>query len=163
MLARAAAQILAQREWQGIQEARRMSVFPLSEHGVDLIIALIGLEALVVLGWRVLSRRGPAPLPFLINLLAGAFLLLALRYALAGSSEAAIAVCLLAALVAHLADLRLRWEDAAAERAAPVVVLERSIDRSSIRQPTIGNVTAIAQASPKAAPRAPTRGSRVRE
>jgi hypothetical protein len=140
-----------------------MGVFPLSEHGVDLIVGLVALEALVVILWRVVFRRGPAPLPFVVNLLAGAFLLLALRYALAASSEAAIAACLLAALVAHVADLRLRWEDAAAKQATPVVVLERSIDRSSIHQPTTGNVTAIAQASPKAAPRAPTRGSRVRE
>jgi hypothetical protein len=140
-----------------------MSVFPLSEHGVDLIVGLIALEALVVTCWRVMFRRGPAPLPFVVNLLAGASLLLALRYALAGSSQAAIAVCLSAALVAHLADLRLRWEDAAAKRAAPLVVTERSSDRSSMLQPTTGNVTAIAQASPKAAPRAPTRGSRVRE
>jgi hypothetical protein len=140
-----------------------MSVFPLSEHGVDLIVGLIGLEAIVVMCWRVMFQSGPAPLPFVVNLLAGAFLLLALRFALAGSSQAAVALCLSAALVAHLAELRLRWGDAAAKQAGPLVVLERSIDRSSIRQPTTGNVTAIAQASPKAAPRAPTRGSRVRE
>ena len=140
-----------------------MSLFPLSEHGVDLIVGLIALEALVVMFWRLVFRRGPAPLPFVINLLAGAFLLLALRFALAGSSEAAIAVCMSAALVAHLADLRLRWENPASKQAAPIVVLERSTDRSSMRQPTTGNVTAIAQASPKAAPSAPTRGSRVRK
>jgi hypothetical protein len=136
-----------------------MSVFPLSEHGVDLIVGLVALEALAVICWRVMVQRGPAPLPFVVNLLAGAFLLLALRCALAGSSEAAIAVCLSAALVAHLADLRLRWEDADAKQAAPLVVIERS----SMLQPTTGNVTAIAQASPKAEPRAPTRGSRVRK
>jgi hypothetical protein len=96
-----------------------MSVFPLSEHGVDLIVGLIAVEALIVLSWRAVFRRGPAPLPFIVNLMAGAFLLLALRYALAGSSEAAVAVCLLAALVAHLADLRLRWEDAATKPATP--------------------------------------------
>jgi len=140
-----------------------MSAFPLSEHGVDLIVGLIVLEALVVMCWRAVFRHGPAPLPFIINLLAGAFLLLALRNVLAGSSEATIAVCLLAALVAHLADLRLRWEDGAAKRATPLIVLERPFDPPSIRQPTTGNVTAIAQANAKAAPRAPTRGSRVRE
>jgi hypothetical protein len=121
-----------------------MSVFPLSEHGIDLIVGLVALEALSVICLRVMFQRGPAPLPFVFNLVAGAFLLLALRFALAGSSQAAIAVCLSAALVAHLADLRLRWED-------------------GVRQPTTGNVTAIAQASPMADPRAPTRGSRVRE
>jgi predicted component of type VI protein secretion system len=136
-----------------------MNVFPLSEHGVDLIVGLVALEALVVICWRGMFQSGPAPLAFVVNLLAGAFLLLALRCALAGSSQAAIAVCLSAALVAHLADLRLRWQGAAAKQAAPLVVLERA----SMLQPTTGNVTAIAQASPKAAPIAPTRGSRVRE
>jgi hypothetical protein len=106
-----------------------MTVFPLSEHGVDLILALMALEALVVLYWRAAFRRGPAPLPFIVNLLAGAFLLLALRCALAGTAGAAIGVFLLAALAAHLADLRLRWEDAAAKRATPPVVEERFVSR----------------------------------
>jgi hypothetical protein len=131
-----------------------VTLFPFSEHGVDLILALMALEALVVLSWRAVFRRGPAPLPFIANLLAGAFLLLALRFALAGSAGMAIGICLLAALAAHLTDLRLRWENAAARPIDP---------SSSMRQPTTGNVTAIAQASPNAAPRAPTRGSRVRE
>lgn len=43
------------------------------------------------------------------NLAAGAFLLLALRAALAGAGPVWIAASLLGALVAHLADLALRW------------------------------------------------------
>jgi hypothetical protein len=89
-----------------------MNEFFFGERGVDLIVALVALEAVAVLGWRAVFRRGPAPLPLISNLLAGAFLLLALRNALAAASGRWVAICLLGALVAHLADLRLRWEDA---------------------------------------------------
>lgn len=113
---------------------------------IDAILVLVALEALGVLTWRALRGSGPAPIGFLCNLFAGAFLLLALRHALAGASSIAVASSLAFALVAHLADLALRW------RAAP----------SSDAQSTIGKQTAIAQARPKAAPSAPGRGSRVR-
>lgn len=89
-----------------------MSQFFLGARGIDLIVALVGLEALALLGWRALSGRGPAPLALVSNLLAGAFLLLALRGALASDSGSWIAGCLSAALLAHLADLRLRWAEA---------------------------------------------------
>lgn len=111
---------------------------------VDWILLLVALEAVGALVLRRLWRRGPPPAGFLFNLLAGAALLLALRCALAGDSWA-IAASLAMAFIAHLADLALRWESSPPER-----------------QSTIGKVTASAQASPKAAPSAETRGSRVR-
>ena len=80
---------------------------------VDWILGLVLAEALLVLGWRCATGRGPAPVNFVANLFAGAFLLLALRNALAGASEAWIALCLLAGLAAHLVDLALRWNDGA--------------------------------------------------
>lgn len=113
---------------------------------IDVILALVAVEAVGLLGVRKLSGAGPAPLGFLCTLLAGAFLLLALRFTLAGASAYAIAGCLALGLVAHLADLSLRWSPASANDA----------------QSTIGKQTAIAQARPKAAPSAPGRGSRVR-
>lgn len=113
---------------------------------IDLILTLVALEAVGVLGFRLIRGSGPSPLGFLCTLLAGAFLLLALRFALAGASNAMTAGCLLLSLFAHLADLSLRWKTAPAPGA----------------QSTIGKQTAIAQASPKAAPSAPGRGSRVR-
>jgi hypothetical protein len=79
---------------------------------VDLIIAGVALEAVVVLAWRAAFGRGPAPTSFLSNLLSGAFLLIALRNALVGAGWPWIALCLLAALVAHIADLIARWERA---------------------------------------------------
>jgi hypothetical protein len=97
-----------------------MIQFFLGARGIDLIVALVGVEALVVLGLRAVTGRGPAPLALASNLLAGVFLLLALRGALASDSAAWIAGCLSAALLAHLADLRLRWAEPPprAERAA---------------------------------------------
>lgn len=97
-----------------------MTQFFLGARGIDLIVALVALEALAVLVWRALSGRGPAPLALVSNLLAGAFLLLALRGALASDFGSWIAGCLSAALIAHLVDLRLRWAEASprAERAA---------------------------------------------
>lgn len=112
---------------------------------VDWILLLVALEAVGALALRRLWRRGPPPAGFLCNLLAGAALLFALRGALAGDPSWTIAASLAVAFVAHLADLALRWETPAAER-----------------QSTIGKVTASAQARPKAAPSAGTRGSRVR-
>jgi hypothetical protein len=90
---------------------------------IDWIIGLVALEALALLAWRAKSGRGPAPLALIGNLLAGAFLLLALRNALAGASATWIAFCLAAALAAHVADLIGRWSrderDNAAAEARP--------------------------------------------
>lgn len=110
-------------------------------HFIDAILALVIVEAIGVLGFRAMRGAGPAPAAFLCNLFAGGFLLLALRHALSGASVYAIALSLACGFAAHLADLAMRW---------------------NVSQSTRGKQTAIAQASPKAAPSAPGRGSRVR-
>ena len=76
---------------------------------IDAILVLVIVEglALVVLYRR--SGRGIAPRRLLGNLAAGFFLMLATRLALAEAGDGPIAVCLLAALVAHLLDLAARW------------------------------------------------------
>ena len=76
---------------------------------VDLILAFMVLEALVLLVWRRRTGHGIAPLDLVASLLAGALLLLALRFALAGIAWPAIAACLAAALGAHVWDLARRW------------------------------------------------------
>ena len=77
---------------------------------IDLILALVALEAAVLLLWRRL-HGGAVPAATLIpNLLAGAMLLLSMRVALAGGGLLWTGPCLFAALLAHLADLRSRWE-----------------------------------------------------
>jgi hypothetical protein len=79
-------------------------------HIVDFILMLVVLEALVITGLRFIKGRGPALLPFIINLVAGASLMLALRNALVGAPWTWIAPCLLVSLGAHLSDLLWRWK-----------------------------------------------------
>ncbi|HEY1314668.1 MAG TPA: hypothetical protein VGE92_12360 [Steroidobacteraceae bacterium] len=76
---------------------------------IDGILGLMLMEfiGLVLLGRQ--SRRGLPASQLTFSLGAGAALLLALRAALLGASWPRIALWLLAALVAHLSDLRLRW------------------------------------------------------
>jgi len=78
-------------------------------HLVDLILAVVAVELVAVtIIWRW-RRRGISPRSLLPNLLAGAFLLLALRCALVGTSGFWIAACLAASGLANAADLRQRW------------------------------------------------------
>jgi hypothetical protein len=76
---------------------------------VDLILALMALEGVFLVAYRRRTGRGIVAGDLLSNLLAGAGLLLAVRGALAGAGWIWIAACLLAALLAHVADLRRRW------------------------------------------------------
>ena len=76
---------------------------------VDLILAMMALEALGLLVYRHRTGRGIAPAGLLINLLSGACLLMALRCALLTYPWHWTATWLAAALIAHLADLSQRW------------------------------------------------------
>ncbi|SDO34326.1 hypothetical protein SAMN05216360_12017 [Methylobacterium phyllostachyos] len=81
---------------------------------IDAILLLVAGEALV-LAW--IGRRKGLPLPSLLaNLASGAALMLALRAALVGAGWIAVAGWMLAGLVAHLADLNLRFRAATAQR-----------------------------------------------
>jgi phosphate/sulfate permease len=79
---------------------------------VDGILALMLLEsiALILIGRRL--RRPISAVQVLVSIGAGAALLLALRGALLGSAWQWISLWLVAALVAHLLDLRYRWAQA---------------------------------------------------
>jgi len=78
-------------------------------HVVNLILALVAVEVLVV-AWLARGRRGGfGPIDALCNALAGVGLLLALRAALAGASWREIAAWLGFALLAHGADVARRW------------------------------------------------------
>lgn len=74
----------------------------------DLLLTVIGLEAVLLV---VLRRRlgRMAAFDMIPNLAAGAFLLLALKFALIDAGWVAIAACLAFAGLAHLADVRQRW------------------------------------------------------
>jgi len=80
-----------------------------SGHAIDLILGLMVLETLALALYHWKTGRGIAPSDLLVNLLPGAFLLLALRSALVQAGWGWIPLCLTAALLAHLADLRRRW------------------------------------------------------
>jgi hypothetical protein len=89
-----------------------MAGFVVDARMIDAIVALVAVEAIALVALRVFFGLGPALAPFIANLCAGAFLLLAVRSALSGASSLATALCLLAALVAHLLDLAGRWRAA---------------------------------------------------
>lgn len=76
---------------------------------VDLIVALTVVEWLALAAYHRSTGRGIAALDLLGNLLAGVFLLLALRGALLGAGWGWIGLALAAALIAHLSDLGRRW------------------------------------------------------
>ena len=80
-----------------------------SGHIVDFILMLTLVEAAVLVLHHRSTGRGVALGEFLGNLVSGVFLLLALRAGLVGAWWGWISLCLLAALAAHLNDLRARW------------------------------------------------------
>ena len=76
---------------------------------VDTILLIVLCEVVVLtLLWQR-TRRGIAPVDLIPNILAGTFLLLALRLALGGAGWMFCSASLAAAGVAHLIDLRRRW------------------------------------------------------
>ena len=78
-------------------------------HWVDLVIAFSVFEGLALAMHFGLTGRGVAPAQFLANLLSGLCLMLALRNALAGAAWPWLLLCVLAAGLAHAADLWRRW------------------------------------------------------
>jgi uncharacterized membrane protein len=81
----------------------------------DIILVLMAAEALAAFVW--LRQRGrveqfPA---HLARLLAGMFLVLALRFALVGGGWLAIAICLALALLSHLAEVWVKQKNLAAD------------------------------------------------
>ncbi len=94
-----------------------MSEFLPNAAAVDLAFACIALEGVLFLAWR----RPPSGLRFtdvIGQLLAGAFLLVALRLALRGTHPAWVTVMLSASFPAHLFDLARRRERGRHERGA---------------------------------------------
>ena len=78
-------------------------------HLVDLVLAVLAAEALLLVLRHRSTGTGIAPRDCMGLLGAGLFLTLALRCSLSGAWPGWIALCLLLALLAHLDDLRRRW------------------------------------------------------
>jgi hypothetical protein len=80
-----------------------------SPHLVDFVLGLMLLEALALGVYWSRTGAGIAPRDLAPNLLAGGFLLLAVRAALTAAPRPWLLICLTAALAAHLADVARRW------------------------------------------------------
>ncbi|WP_322514017.1 hypothetical protein SR870_13220 [Rhodopseudomonas palustris] len=78
---------------------------------VDAVLIVLVLEAFVVVGYWLWKKRGIAPADFLPGMISGALMLLALRAVLAGAGWLAPTLCLMAAGLAHLIDVRRRWRN----------------------------------------------------
>jgi len=76
---------------------------------VDVILALMALELIVLIIVRKKTGRGLTTVQSTVSLAAGAALLLALRAALTGQPWRSAALWLIVALAAHALDLKLRW------------------------------------------------------
>ncbi|HYN79637.1 MAG TPA: hypothetical protein VES73_17795 [Lamprocystis sp. (in: g-proteobacteria)] len=87
-----------------------MAEFVASGRIIDLVLLLIGLEAIgLMVLWRM--RRCPVPpLATLLILAPGTCLLLAARAALTGAAWGWVSFFLLVALAIHLVDMRQRWQ-----------------------------------------------------
>ena len=80
---------------------------------VDIAIGFITLEALLLWAWHKSTGRGLALADCVLTILSGAFLMLALRCALTPEGWPGMALFLVAAGIAHGADLRTRWRNQA--------------------------------------------------
>jgi hypothetical protein len=76
---------------------------------IDVVLAAVVIQAVVLVAFARRTGRGVPPASLLATLAAGGFLLVALRFALAGAWWGWIGLALLASLAAHVVDLRLRW------------------------------------------------------
>jgi hypothetical protein len=75
-----------------------------SGHVIDLVIAIMALEVIVVWGW--MQRRDALPWPMLMS---GLCLLVAWRFAHGGAHWMWVALALSSAGAAHAVDLWRRW------------------------------------------------------
>jgi len=79
-----------------------------SGRAIDVILAVMAIETLLLLIYRRRSRSGPTAAQIVSNLASGAMIMLAVRSALTHSGWELTAMFLLGAFAAHLFDLALR-------------------------------------------------------
>ncbi len=79
---------------------------------IDIIVAFMLIECLVLIVWRKQSGSGLSVSALVANLAAGAAMMLSLRAALLGRPWQIISLWLILALLAHAADLKIRWAKA---------------------------------------------------
>lgn len=86
-----------------------MSDFFTSGLAVDLVLALMAGEALLLLALHRYAGLGPDPADWLANLASGFCLVLGMRAFVAEAPWPWLAAALGGSLLAHLVDLRRRW------------------------------------------------------
>jgi len=80
-----------------------------SGRAIDVALLCIAFEVVLLLVIRQRTRRGLRPLDLVGQLLAGALLLLGVRFAVTGADYRWTAVFITASFPAHLFDLVRRW------------------------------------------------------
>jgi hypothetical protein len=78
-------------------------------HVIDAVIAITLLECVLLSLHHRLTGRGVAPAAFIVNLVSGLCLMLALRAALTGAAAAWVLLPLMLAGLTHAFDLSRRW------------------------------------------------------
>jgi hypothetical protein len=76
---------------------------------IDLVLLFTALEAAFLILWHRRTGRGLSPAAVWRMLPPGICLMLALREALAGRAWPFVPLALMAALIAHLLDVKARW------------------------------------------------------
>ena len=76
----------------------------------DLLMTVMLAEGVTLTLIYKRTRKGIAPIPLFCSLAAGLFLVLALRAVLVGASWQWVAASLVGALIAHVADICVRWQ-----------------------------------------------------
>ena len=76
---------------------------------MDLVLAITITEGLLLASYHRWTGRGLAAADYLLNLVAGLCLMLALRCALTAAPQLWMVLFLMAAGIAHGTDLTLRW------------------------------------------------------
>ncbi len=78
---------------------------------VDFILVLVLFEVILIAGYWRLTGRGVALADLLPNVMAGVFLMLALRTSLSGGGWMIVSGCLGCAGLAHVIDIGRRWKN----------------------------------------------------
>lgn len=86
---------------------------------VDLVIAVTLLECAALALYHRATGRGVAPRDFLMNMVSGLCLMLALRCLARDAGMAWVALFLLAAGIAHGTDILIRWRRGSRAAATP--------------------------------------------
>ncbi|MEM7611332.1 MAG: hypothetical protein AAF270_06625 [Pseudomonadota bacterium] len=80
---------------------------------VDIMLVVVAIEVAVLLAYRKVTGKGLRPLALLLNIGAGGSLMVALKLVFIDAGWQWVAVALISALVFHVSDLALRWQQTA--------------------------------------------------